>query len=913
MFDKVSDKFFKFMSRIFGSRNERVLKSLWPIVHQINALESGLAKLSDVELKDKTSEFKKRLAEGATLDDLLPEAFATIREASWRVLGNRCARFWLYPTAEKVSHLRQEHIISYEKTADYEKQLVADGKFFDKELYMAHFNVQLLGGIVLHQGQIAEMATGEGKTWVAPLAAYLNALAGKSVHVITVNDYLAQRDRDKMGPVFELLGMTVGAIQNDMDNEYRKKQYDCDITYGTNNEFGFDYLRDQMKIVLKNQAQRGHNFAIVDEVDNILIDEARTPLIISGMPEESTKKYYEAERLASRLNKGSDYTVKEKEHTVALTEDGLTNAQRLSGIPSFYDNPEHMDWPHHIEQALRAKELYQRDREYVIKDGEVIIVDEFTGRLMPGRRWSDGLHQAVEAREHLKIRQENQTLATITLQNYFKLYGKLAGMTGTAITEAMEFDKIYSLEVIVIPTNRPLIRHSYPDLVFRTEKEKFEAIVEEIARINETKRPILVGTTSVANSELVSDLLKRRGVKHEVLNAKHHEREAQIVAKAGQESTVTIATNMAGRGTDIILGEGVAINGGLHILGTERHEARRIDNQLRGRSGRQGDPGSSQFILSLEDTLLRLFAPDWVRAILYKLGMKEGQPIESRMISNAIEKAQKKMEAHNFDIRKHLLEYDQVMNEQRKIIYGQRQQALKGEALKEIVLEMIEERVLNAIDTFLPKEMGVQGWDYEGLAGWTRRKFNLDLKIDEIKGKTVEQIESHILNNVKTHYEERESKITPDYMRKLERYILLDKIDEKWKDHLLGMDHLKSGIGLRGYAQVDPKQEYKREGYRLFDQLLAAIKDEVTDLIFKVKFEESVDEKLGQIWQPTDFVHKEINSFEGVEQSAARGADGPAQPAVEKPKPARTETKVGRNDPCPCGSGKKHKKCCGVK
>ncbi|MEK7448396.1 MAG: preprotein translocase subunit SecA [Planctomycetota bacterium] len=872
MFEKASNKFFKVLTGIFGSRNERILKSLWPMMHQINALEPDVARLSDSQLKDKTAELKKRLSEGASLDDLLPEAFAVVREA-----GKRTVK-------------------------------------------MRPFDVQLIGGIVLHQGRISEMATGEGKTLVATLPAYLNALTGKGVHIVTVNDYLARRDREWMGPVYELLGLTVGAIQNDMNNADRKIQYACDITYGTNNEFGFDYLRDNMKIRFEDQAQRGHYYAIVDEVDSILIDEARTPLIISGPAEESTEKYYKAEQVAGRLKKESDYTIKEKEHTVVLTEAGLERAHEFVGIPSFYDLPEHMDWPHHIEQALRAKELYKLDREYVIKDGEIIIVDEFTGRLMPGRRWSDGLHQAIESKEHLKIRQENQTLATITLQNYFKLYRKLAGMTGTAVTEAMEFDKIYGLEVAVIPPNRSLVRNTYPDMVFRTEQEKFEAIIEEIVRIHETGRPVLVGTTSIANSERLSDLLRRRGVKHEVLNAKQHEREAQIVAQAGQPAAVTIATNMAGRGTDILLGDGVAKLGGLHILGTERHEARRIDNQLRGRSGRQGDPGSSQFVLSLEDNLLRLFAPDWVRNILYKLGMTEGQAIESRMISNAIEKAQKRMEAHNFDIRKHLLEYDQVMNEQRKIIYGQRQQVLKGEKLKEMVTEMIEERVFNTVDTFLPKGAGQKEWNYAGLAEFVQRKFALNFAEAEIKDKPVSEIETIILNKVKAQYEERENRLTPDYMRKLERYILLDKIDETWKEHLYAMDHLKSGVGLRGYAQVDPKIEYKREGYRLFDRLIESIKDEVTGLIFKVKFDEATEAQLKDIWQPTEFSHQEIGSFEGMERrDAAAGssrspgrAGGPAQPAIEKSKPVKSVSKVGRNDPCPCGSGKKYKKCCGV-
>ncbi|MFH1230841.1 MAG: preprotein translocase subunit SecA, partial [Planctomycetota bacterium] len=632
---------FDILRKIFPSRNERIINSLWQVVDRINSFERVMQLYSDEQLRQKTDEFRQRLKEGQTLDDILPEAFAVVREASKRTTK------------------------------------------------MRHFDVQLIGGIVLHQGKIAEMVTGEGKTVVATLSAYLNALTSKPVHIVTVNDYLAKRDREWMGPIYELLGLTVGVIHAQMDNTERKFAYNCDITYGTNSEFGFDYLRDNMKATFESQVQRGYYYAIVDEVDSILIDEARTPHIISGPAEESTNDYYLAERVAKQLKKDSDYTIKEKENVVILTEQGIENAQKFVGVDSFYTG-KNMEWPHHIEQALRAKELYHHDKEYIVKDNEVIIVDEFTGRLMPGRRWSDGLHQAIEAHENIKIREENQTLATVTLQNYFRMYEKLAGMTGTALTEAMEFFSIYKLEVVTIPTNQTLIRYTNPDMVFRTEEEKFDAIVEEIARINETGRPVLVGTTSIENSEKVSDKLKRQGIKHEVLNAKHHEREAQIIAKSGQPGAVTIATNMAGRGTDIVLGEGVAKLGGLHILGTERHEARRIDNQLRGRAGRQGDPGSSQFMLCLEDHILRVFAPQWVSQLLLKLGMVEGQPIESRMVSNAIEKAQKRMEAHNFDIRKQLLDYDKVMNEQRTLIYGQRQKMLKGENTKEMVMDMIK-------------------------------------------------------------------------------------------------------------------------------------------------------------------------------------------------------------------------------
>ena len=825
--------------------------------------------LSDEQLSAKTAELRSRLQNGLSLDDILPEAFAAVREASRRTTK------------------------------------------------MRHFDVQLIGGIILHQGKIAEMVTGEGKTLVATLPVYLNALSGKPVHVVTVNDYLARRDRDWMGPIYEMLGMTVGVIQNNMTNEERKVAYTCDITYGTNNEFGFDYLRDNMKVSLESQCQRGYYFAIVDEVDSILIDEARTPLIISGPAEESTNKYYLADRAARQLKKELHYTVKEKENAVILNETGIELAQTLVGVESFYTG-ENMEWPHHIEQALRAKELYSRDKEYIVKDNEVIIVDEFTGRLMPGRRWSDGLHQAVEAHENLKIREENQTLATITLQNYFKMYEKLAGMTGTALTEAMEFYSIYGLEVVTIPTNMALIRDTYPDVIYRTEEEKFNAIVEEIVRINETVRPVLVGTTSIENSERISDLLKRRGTKHEVLNAKHHEREAQIIAKAGQPGAVTIATNMAGRGTDIILGEGVAKLGGLHILGTERHEARRIDNQLRGRAGRQGDPGTSQFFLSLQDHVLRLFAPEWVSQLLLKLGMEEGQPLESRLVSNAIEKAQKRMESHNFDIRKQLLDYDKVMNEQRSLIYGQRQKILKGEDIKDMVQEMTKEAVYNSIDQFLPND--TKDWNFQGMADFLNHKFGLNYTEKDLavaKG-AINDLEEKIIKDLGTLYNQREETIGPEYLRNLERFILLDRIDEKWKNHLYAMDYLRSGIGLRSYAQADPKMEYKREGYRMFDEMLTAIRNEVAELVLKVKPVKELEEQLSRIWKISDVSHKELGSFESVKQqpvatsgTTAQSEEG-MQPPVKKPRPfVGAGNVIGRNDPCPCGSGKKYKKCCG--
>ncbi|MBI4834465.1 MAG: preprotein translocase subunit SecA [Planctomycetes bacterium] len=862
MLEQLGEGISNILTRLFGSRNQRVLKSIQPLIPLVNELEPKFAAFTDAQLKEQTALFKERLENGETLDDILPEAFAAVREASKRTTK------------------------------------------------MRHFDVQLIGGIVLHRGTIAEMATGEGKTLVATLPAYLNGLTGKGVHIVTVNDYLARRDREWMGPIYEMLGLTVGVIQNQMGSEERKAAYACDITYGTNNEFGFDYLRDNMRTRLEYQVQRKYHYAIVDEVDSILIDEARTPLIISGPAEESTDKYYTAERVASRMQKGRDYEVKEKENTVILTDTGITTAQNLIGVDTFYDG-KNMEWPHHIEQALRAKELYKKDKEYIVKDGEVIIVDEFTGRLMPGRRWSDGLHQAVEANEHLKIKEENQTLATITLQNYFKMYEKLSGMTGTAATEAMEFFQIYKLDVVTIPTNKPLIRNTSPDMVFRTEEEKFNAIIEEIVRINQTGRPTLVGTTSIENSERLSEMLKRRGIQHDVLNAKQHEREAQIVAQAGQPAQVTIATNMAGRGTDIILGEGVAALGGLHILGTERHESRRIDNQLRGRAGRQGDPGSSQFVVSMEDTLLRLFAPDWVRGLLGKLGMKDGMALESRMISRAIENAQKKMESHNFDIRKNLLEYDMVMNEQRKIIYGQRQLVIEKKDLKKMIAEMIEDRVYRAIDLYLPENAKNEDMDYKGLSEWAKRKFGMEISAEKLSAGSIKEIEKLLLDKTKEAYDEREKTLTEPIMRELEQYILLEKIDEKWKDHLYAMDQLRSGIGLRSYAQVDPKIEYKREGYQLFDTLIEAVKEETTDLIFKVRIEKPEMEKLEKTWKPTEFKHQEIGAFEEVKRAkGGTNEENKGAMATEKSRPVVVGDKVGRNDPCPCGSGKKYKKCC---
>jgi preprotein translocase subunit SecA len=865
---------------VFGSRNERLVKDLADRVDAVNALEPAMSKLSDEELLAKTAEFRKRL-EGADddaevrarLEEILPEAFAAVREASKRTLG------------------------------------------------MRHFDVQILGGIVLHEGKIAEMVTGEGKTLVATTAAYLNALPGRGVHIVTVNDYLARRDRDWMGPIFEMLGMTVGAIQSHMENTDRKAQYACDITYGTNSEFGFDYLRDNMKPTVEEQVQRNRYYAIVDEVDSILIDEARTPLIISGPAEESTDKYYVADRIARRLEKGSDFEVKEKEHLVVLTEEGIEKAEKLAGVDSFYTG-KNMDWPHHIEQALRAHNLYKKDVDYVVKKDEdgrdgIVIVDEFTGRLMFGRRWSDGLHQAVEAKESLKIREENQTWATITYQNFFKLYKKLAGMTGTAMTEAAEFDKVYKLDVVAIPTNMPLRRVSQNDLVYRTAREKWSAIVEEIIRVHGTGRPILVGTVSIENSEKLSDMLRRRGIEHEVLNAKNHEREAVIVAKAGQHGRVTVATNMAGRGTDILLGSGVPDLGGLHIVGTERHESRRIDNQLRGRAGRQGDPGSSQFFLSLEDDLMRIFASERVSSILKTLGMEEGQDIQSPMVNRAIERAQKKVEERNFEIRKNLLEYDEVMNEQRKLVYDDRQSILEGRDLRDMVFRFIDEIVEEAItpSSDEPTPEGVASLD--AINTLLDKKFGLRLEASDLSGRDHATLKELVLDRITKKYDEREAAMGADDMRRIERFLLLNAYDTKWKDHLHAMDQLKGGVGLRAYGQIDPKLEYKKEGYEMFQQMLHAIWDEVTDFIFRIQVERPEERRVVEDvhWDFTSHVHHAFGAMDAYEDNRAQmdAAAAPRSPAPDRKVPIRKEKQsVGRNDPCPCGSGKKYKKCHGA-
>jgi preprotein translocase subunit SecA len=945
------------LGKVFGTKNERELKRLMPRVEAISALEPQMQQLSDEQLRAKTDEFRQRIQErlaslpdepeadpdrlkqheddrtkliNEALDELLVEAFAVVREAGRRVLN------------------------------------------------MRHFDVQLIGGMVLHQGKIAEMKTGEGKTLVATLPVYLNALSGRGVHVVTVNDYLAKRDSEWMGKLYRFLGLTVGVIVHDLDDEERREAYASDVTYGTNNEFGFDYLRDNMKFDVRDCVQRKHNYAIVDEVDSILIDEARTPLIISGASEESTDKYARVNRIIPKLEKGEeidtapgepkeltgDYVVDEKHKSITVTDIGWEKVEQLLGIGNIAD-PENWDLTHHVDTAVKAHALYKRDVEYVVKDGEVIIVDEFTGRLMPGRRWSDGLHQAVEAKENVKIERENQTLATITFQNYFRMYKKLAGMTGTAETEAAEFEKIYRLEVMVIPTNKVMLRLENPDVVYRTEKEKYFAASDEILKLYATGRPVLVGTTSIEKSERLSELLKKKNIKHVVLNAKYHEREAEIVAQAGRKGMVTIATNMAGRGTDILLGgnpefmakqecvkkgiaqplraaqgkiqidvdetkstvwyyagneyvvptdqwteifnrykvqtdkehDEVTAVGGLHIFGTERHEARRIDNQLRGRAGRQGDPGSSRFYLSLEDDLMRIFAKEWVSKLLQRLGMEEGIPIESRLITRRIATAQEAVEAQNFEARKHLLEYDDVMNKQREAVYGLRRQLLEGVEQKELILEDYVSGILSDVMVqFCAVKVHPEDWDTKGLKDAIFTRFGVDILAEGIKPEELsrQELGDAIFAKLKERYDAKEKLIGPDAMRYHERMIMLSVLDSQWKDHLRDMDHLKEGIGLRGYGQHDPLVEYKREGFDMFAAMMGRIKGDALDRLFHVQ--------------------------------AVREAPPPPQPAAPLPRMTlnrgeepvapktvhRDQEKVGRNDPCPCGSGKKYKKCHGA-
>ena len=907
----------KVITKIFGSANERLLKRLWPVVAQINALEPEIQRLSDEELRAKTAEFRERLArrlEGAAelpaearklleqeaLDELLPEAFACVREASARTTG------------------------------------------------MRHFDVQLIGGMVLHRGMIAEMKTGEGKTLVATLPVYLNALLGKGVHVVTVNDYLARRDADWMGRIYRFLGMEVGCIQNDLDDFERQEAYKAEITYGTNNEFGFDYLRDNMAAALDQCVQRGHSFAVVDEVDSILIDEARTPLIISGASDDSTTKYYEADAVIPKLERETDYQVEEKQHTATLTEAGIEKAEKMLGYGNLYD-PSNMEILHCLNQALVAHTLYHRDKQYIVRDGEVVIVDEFTGRVMTGRRWSDGLHQAVEAKEGVKIERETQTLATITLQNYFRMYQKLAGMTGTAETESVEFAKIYNLDVTSIPTHRKMVRQDNSDVIYRTVGEKWDAVAEEIKQLHEKGQPVLVGTVSVENSEKIADRLRKFGVKYNVLNAKPENagREAEIVAQAGRKGAVTIATNMAGRGTDILLGGNpeflgrellkkrevdpdaatpeqleaalrearpqteaehreVVSLGGLHILGTERHESRRIDNQLRGRSGRQGDPGSSRFYLSLEDDLMRIFAGDRVKAIMARLGMEEGVAIESKMVSKRIEAAQKNVEAHNFTIRKHLIEYDDVMNKQRETIYSLRRQLLEQPDHREEIQEIAESLLDNALEEHLGLQAAPEEWDLHAFKVQLLYQFGFDADAEGLNFEELErdQIRQQIWERLSRHYSEKEGLVGAEAMRYYERIIMLNIVDAQWKDHLLALDHLKEGIGLRGYGQKDPLVEYKKESFSLFEAMLDRIDVETVRALFllQVTVEEPPQQRLqrrprrGQL------------SFTKANASAAAGGEDAGKPRTV----VSDHPKIGRNDPCPCGSGKKYKKCHGA-
>jgi len=836
-----------FLTKVFGSKNERELKQLQPLVERINALEPEIQAMNDAQLKAQTTAFKQRLDQGEALDSLLPEAFATVREASVRTLK------------------------------------------------MRHFDAQLIGGIVLHQGKIAEMKTGEGKTLAATLPGYLNALTGKGVHVITVNDYLARRDTEWMGNIYRFLNLSVGTILHGLDDSERLAAYGSDITYGTNNEFGFDYLRDNMKFDQESLVQGELNFAIVDEVDSILIDEARTPLIISGPAEKSTDLYYQINNLIPRLSKETDYTIDEKARSAILTEDGVARAEKLLQVDNLFD-PEYIELLHHINQALKAHALFKLDVDYIVKNGEVIIVDEFTGRLMPGRRYSEGLHQALEAKEGVKIENENQTLATVTFQNYFRMYNKLSGMTGTADTEATEFKKIYDLDVVVIPTNMPMVRKDFPDAIYKSRREKFEAVLDEIGNLHKKGQPVLVGTISIDVSEDLSKKLKKRGIKHEVLNAKNHEKEAEIIAQAGQLGSVTISTNMAGRGTDIVLGEGVTDLGGLHILGTERHESRRIDNQLRGRSGRQGDPGSSRFYLALEDDLLRIFGGERITGIMEKLGMEEGEPIEHNLISRAIENAQSKVEGHNFDIRKQLLEYDDVMNQQREVIYRQRREALSGKDLKAEIQEMIRDKAEQIAGTFAADNPHAEEWDLKEIRDAVYKQFNFRLNgfdKNTLDGLNRDGLAEMIYEEADKIYQNREAAIGSEEFRHLERLVMLQTVDNLWKDHLLSMDHLKEGIGLRGYAQQNPLIVYKKEGYEMFQDMIDRIKEETLGILYRIQIAEP--QKIDDYRRPK----QQQLSFSGG------GESEPKKPSK------RAAKKIGRNAPCPCGSGKKYKKCCG--
>ncbi len=896
-FGSLPTKIGKGLQKVFGSANEREVNRLASVVKEVGALEEWAKAMGQDAILARVSEWKEKVRAGdATLEEALPEMFAMTRVASERTIGER------------------------------------------------HYDVQLLGGIVLHSGNIAEMVTGEGKTLVATLAVALNALAGKGVYLVTVNDYLAKRDCEWMAPIYEYLGFTVGAIQSAMDSRERQAQYDSDITYGTNNEFGFDYLRDNMKVHADEQVQKSLNYAIVDEVDSILVDEARTPLIISGAPEEHVDKYKMCDRIARQLKEGDDFEVKLKDHQALLLESGIEKAEKMVGVDSFYADPKHMDWPHHIEQSLRAHHIYSLDKDYVTKGDEVIIVDEFTGRLMPGRRWSDGLHQAVEAKEGIEPKQENPTLATITLQNYFRLFDKLAGMTGTAMTEASEFSKTYKLDVISIPTNNPLVRDDQEDLIYLGDEDKYDAIVSDVREMNGAGRPVLIGTTSIERSERLSRELHKRKIKHEVLNAKHHEREADIVATAGQRGSVVVATNMVGRGTDIKLGEGVVDLGGLHIIGTERHEARRIDNQLRGRCGRQGDPGSTRFYLSFDDDLMRIFARDWVKTVMEKLGLKAGEAIESPMVSRGIAKAQKRVEQRNFDIRKNLLEYDEVMDKQRKFIYSQRQEVLECIGLEDKILAMFDDELEGEVALVAGDDD--QPVDVHHLQEWLRHKIGPDVALPDFDAIHRDHLLREVTKVIEEAYAIRKGQFEGDDFEHLCQFLLLDAMDTKWKDHLRAMEALKAGIGLRGYAQVDPKNEYKKEGFEKFEMLKTAVSGQVTDLFFRVDVrpdELQVDDPFARgdgpmVGMPEPRDQAEMQAMlealaaagqlpPEVLEAMQQGADvtiGPADPAQGAPaaaaEPAQatptesvaTVAKAGRNEPCPCGSGKKYKKCHGA-
>ena len=1012
------------LGKVFGTRNEREIKRLQPRVEAINALESEMAKLSDDQLRAKTAEFRARIQE--RLSTIAEEPDAGTDPTNTDLRNNDL------PNRDRQKEIEEQRSELLKAVLDeiLEEAFAVTREAGKRVLNMRHFDVQLIGGMVLHQGTIAEMKTGEGKTLVATLPVYLNALSGRGVHVVTVNDYLAKRDSEWMGKLYSFLGLTVGVIIHDLDDEQRRAAYAADVTYGTNNEFGFDYLRDNMKFDLRDCVQRVHNFAIVDEVDSILIDEARTPLIISGASEESTDKYYKVNRIIPKLEKGEeidtapgepkimtgDYVVDEKHRNVTVSDEGWEKVEKLLGIGNIAD-PENWALKHHVETAVKAHALYKRDVEYVVKDGEVIIVDEFTGRLMPGRRWSDGLHQSIEAKENVKIERENQTLATITFQNYFRMYKKLAGMTGTAETEAPEFEKIYKLEVLVIPTNRPMLRIENPDIIYRTEREKYFAAADEIQRLHDNGQPVLVGTTSIEKSERLSELLHKKGLRqHVVLNAKFHEREAEIVAQAGRKGAVTIATNMAGRGTDILLGgnaefmakqecvkKGIAQPiraaqgkieaevddsnrtvwyyagneyavptdqwneifarhkadtdrehqevieaGGLHIFGTERHEARRIDNQLRGRAGRQGDPGSSRFYLSLEDDLMRIFAKEWVSNMLQRLGMEEGVPIESRMMTRRIEAAQKAVEGQNFEARKHLLEYDDVMNKQREAVYGLRRRLLEGLDQKDLIIEDYVSGILGEIlERFCPPKEHVDNWDLKALKEAIIARFGVDIYAEGLKPEEMnrQELGDAVFDKLKERYDAKEKLIGPEAMRYHERMIMLSVIDAQWKDHLLSMDHLKEGINLRGYGQHDPLVEYKRESYDMFEDMMQRFQEETVRYLYLMQVMErppdagaaplgvgSQDSQAqgpdtgtpsvvtggrGGNGRPPRQVATSVDELEEAfqrkkkrELEQARMAGAGDMQTVQQV--VRAGDKIGRNDPCPCGSGKKYKKCCGA-